>query len=79
MTRKVAELRPLKVMQTSARLVAAAANRRLAEIASPTVCGQSRRFIQGRQLLDIVIELEDGMTEHFQAADHLSWVFRARG
>lgn len=64
--RRVKELRPIVLMQTSAKIIAAIGNAELADIAQRTVSCQQRGFVPGRQLADNVISVEGGLFEFTQ-------------
>lgn len=68
-TRRAAELRPLVLMQTAAKLIAYVANEYLADVAEKTVCGQQRGFVRNRHISDNIIELEGAMAMFSQAAE----------
>lgn len=67
--RKPAGLRPLKLMQTSAK--AAVADDILSKLAERIVCPLQRGFFRGSQMLDNDLEFDCGLYEHTQAAFNL--------
>lgn len=69
LARKLAQLRPITLMQCSAKLIAAEASKALARYVATTVCGQQREFMNWRSISDNVVELGDGMVEHSMAVD----------
>lgn len=71
LVRVPAQLRPMTLMQCSAKLTAAAANQALSQWVVRTVCGQQRGFVPGRSILDNIVELEGGMLEHSMAVGTL--------
>lgn len=66
--RAAAALRPLMLMQTSAKLIAYVINEHLGQLAEHTVCGQQRGFIRNKDIADNIIELEGYMVTYSQAA-----------
>lgn len=69
--RRITELRPIVLMQTAAKLMAATANDELATIADRTACAPQWGFVRGRQLADNVIVVEGGLEEFSQLVDSL--------
>lgn len=67
--RRIAELRPIALMQTAAKLVAAIANEEVSGISKMAVCGQQQGFVAGRPLVDNIIEVEGGLVEFTQFTD----------
>lgn len=56
--RKVISLRPITLMQTSAKLLATVANEELSDVASRVVAGDQHGFTKGRNMEDNVIAFE---------------------
>lgn len=81
--RMAAELRPLKLVQTSARLVAAVADRTLSTIAARTVCAQQRGFVQGSGCLTTSWSSKRGWLSSRRrlrtSLEVCSWTSRTRG
>lgn len=69
--RRVAALRPMPSMQTSAKVIAATAHAGRSSVAHRTVCHQQRGFVLGRQLVDNVIEVAGELVEFAQLQDCL--------
>lgn len=64
--RHVGELRPITLMQASAKVIASIANRELGEIAQKTVAREQRGVIEGRAIADNMIEMEGALLEYPQ-------------
>lgn len=69
--RTIVDLRPMTLMQTSAKVVASVANLELSTIAKTTVAGEQRGFIEGRNITDNVLEIEGSLFEFSQLLDAL--------
>lgn len=70
-TRRIKELRPITLMQSSAKVIASIANVELARIAQEVVFHQKRGSIAGRHISDNLMEIEGGLYEFDQLLDAL--------
>lgn len=70
--RRINELRPITLMQTSANLVAGVVNMEMSDIAKRTVAGEQRGFVGGRTIGDNVIDMEGALYEYSQLCDSMA-------
>lgn len=70
--RRINELRPITLMQTSAKLIAGVVNLELSDIAKRTIVDEQRGFVEGRTIGDNVIEMEGALYEYSQLCDSMA-------
>lgn len=69
---RIHELRPLALMQTSAKLIACVVNAEMSDIAKRAVAGEQRGFVEGRSIGDNLLEMERALSEYSQLCDSMA-------
>lgn len=68
---RIKDLRPITLMQTSAKLIASVVNEDMSSIVKRTVAGEQRGFVEGLAIGGNIVEMGSARFEHSQLLDSM--------